>query len=145
MRIKKPTDGTPWALKVSRLLLLLRFLRSTLILSNHRLCRCESRNRNSKWRAAHIIQPDGMAKFHALGIAPMLSADPAFDIRARRSTLLHRHVHQLTHAAGIDRLERIAVEDFFFEVVGQEAVGIIARIPKRHLRQIIRAEGEELR
>ena len=60
------------------------------------------------------------------------------------SAHFHRELHQLAHARLVNRSERIRLHDFQFGVGGQERAGIVAAHAEAGLRQIVRAEAEEL-
>ena len=55
------------------------------------------------------------------------------------------HLHELTDARRIQRLERIALQDLLLLVDAQELADVVAREAERHLRQVVGAEREELR
>ena len=54
------------------------------------------------------------------------------------------HVDELPDAADVEALERVALEDFLGEVIGEEAVDVVAAEAEGHLRQVVGAEAEEL-
>src|SRR6185312_12207448 len=109
----------------------LSLLRSTLSLRgilNRRMRRGESRDWDAEGRAAHIIQADLVAEDHRLRVTTMFAADSALQIGAGLPAEAHGHVHQLAHAARIEALERIALQDFFLQVIRQEAVHVVAAV-----------------
>jgi len=75
----------------------------------------------------------------------MLPANADFEILLDAATLRHAHRHQLTHSADIQTLERIAMQNFLTQVVRQERVDVVSTVTKRHLRQVVGAETEEVR
>ena len=75
----------------------------------------------------------------------MLAADADFQILVCAAAALGAEADQLADALLIDRLERIFRQNLLVDVLGKERAGIVARVAERHLRQIVGAEGEELR
>ena len=76
----------------------------------------------------------------------MLAADSEPDPGSRRAAPLDRDPHEIADAGLIERLKGIVGEDALLEVVGEElALRVIAGESERGLREIIRAEGEEVR
>ena len=54
--------------------------------------------------------------------------------------------HQVADAVLVERLERVALEHAVLEVEGEElALGVVARHAERRLREVVRAEREEVR
>src|SRR5687767_15006229 len=75
----------------------------------------------------------------------MLAADANLEALLGRTPLAHRHLDETSDARDIDALERIDLEDALVEVVTEEAGRIVARDAHRHLREVVRAEAEEVR
>src|SRR5207245_2594896 len=114
-------------------------------LDERRLCRREARQRNAVRRARHVVETELVAESDALRLAAVLPADAHLQIRLRRPTALDRDAHQVTHAALIERLERIPFQHALLEIEGEElSLGVVAREPERRLRKVVRAEGEEI-
>src|SRR5262250_276295 len=86
-----------------------------------------------------------MAKGDRGRIAAVLAADADLEVAARRATPLGANGDQLADALAVDGDERIDLEDASLGVVGKDRRGIIARQPETGLRQVVGAEGEELR
>ncbi len=53
--------------------------------------------------------------------------------------------HQSPHPVHVDRLERVGPQQPHLQVVRQELADVVAAVAVGHLRQIVRAEREELR
>jgi len=54
--------------------------------------------------------------------------------------------HQVADAVLIEHLERVPLEHAVLEVEGEElSLRVVARHPERRLREVVRAEGEEVR
>ena len=58
---------------------------------------------------------------------------------------LHAHRDERADALGVDRGERIAVEDLLVLVDPQELADVVSREPEGELREVVGAEREELR
>ena len=75
----------------------------------------------------------------------MLAADPQLEVGLRRAALVDRDLHQPGDRV-VERLERVEREDLVFDVLEQEAaLGVVLAVAERHLRQVVRAETEEVR
>ena len=74
----------------------------------------------------------------------MLTADTQFDVRAGLLAELSSHLNQLANAILIQLLERIGLVDLLAVVFIQELASIVSGEAERHLREVVRAEGEEL-
>ena len=86
-----------------------------------------------------------MAERHRARLAAVLAADAERGSGFTPSPL-HGDPHQVADAFAIERLERVPLEHAVLEVVRQElALGVVAREAERRLRQVVRAEGEEVR
>src|ERR1051325_2779040 len=75
----------------------------------------------------------------------MLAANANFEIRLHTATALSAHSNQLANAISIEHLKRIVSHDLSFDVVRQEAAGIVATQPECSLRQVVCTEREKLR
>ena len=76
----------------------------------------------------------------------MLAADAQLEIRLDTAGALDGDPHQIADALQVERLERVPLEDPDLEVVGEEpALGVVAREAERRLREVVRAEGAEVR
>ena len=85
-----------------------------------------------------------MAERDRLRLAAVLAADAELEVVADAAAALDGDPHQVADAVLVDRLERVALEDAVLEVVRQEAAGVVAREAERGLREVVRAEGEEV-
>ena len=75
----------------------------------------------------------------------MLAADAELEVRLRLPPALDRDPHQVADAFVVEHLERVALEHAVLEVEGEElALGVVARHAERRLREVVRAEGEEV-
>src|SRR5271170_4655546 len=86
-----------------------------------------------------------MAEFHGIGIAAVFAADAELDAGARLAAFRNGDFHELADAGLVNRGERIFLHDLRFLIRAEETAGIVAAHAERSLRQIIRAEAEELR
>ncbi len=75
----------------------------------------------------------------------MFATDANFQVGARVASLFDTDLHQCSDARLIDALERILREDLVLEVIGEECADVVTRETKCCLREIVRAEGEEIR
>ena len=86
-----------------------------------------------------------MAERDRRRLAAVLAADPELQVFLRASPPLHGDPHQVAHSALVEDLERVALEHAVLEVVGEELpFRVVAREPERRLRQVVRAEREEV-
>ena len=74
----------------------------------------------------------------------MLAADSQLEVGFGAAALLTCGLNELPDAGLVERLERINVEQFTFEIVRQERVDVVTAKAERQLRQIIRSEAEEV-
>src|SRR5437870_3898819 len=126
-------------------LLAVRRGRGGRLFAEHGLRRGEARDRNPKRRTRHIVQADLVAELDRCRVAAVLSADADLQILTRHAPALHGHAHHFADAVLIDDLEGVFAQDFALEVDGDERpLGVVSRITEDRLRQIIRAEREEL-
>ena len=86
-----------------------------------------------------------MAELDGRRIAAVLAADTEVHGRTGRFTHLDRHIHQFANADRVEAGERVEFVDLVLVVRGQEFAGVVAREAEGHLRQVVRAEAEELR
>ena len=74
----------------------------------------------------------------------MLAADAELEVRPGAAAELAGDRHQLADSRTVQHLERIVVDDVLLEIERQETAGVIPREPPCRLRQVVRAEREEL-
>ena len=110
-----------------------------------------SRHNTSYWkgiaylerRTRNVVQAGVMAEFHRARFAAVLAADTTLELRFYAAAFEYGFAHQLADAVLVEHLERVVLQDAFFDVNGQEFRYVVAREPERHLRQVVRAEREE--
>src|SRR4051794_11797240 len=78
-------------------------------------------------------------------VAAVLAADAYLESLAGLAASLDADAHHLANAFAIDRHERIDLEDAARRIDAEEACGIVAADAERRLREVVGAEGEELR
>src|SRR5208283_1549131 len=110
-----------------------------------RLRRGKSCHGYAERTAAHVRQADAVAELHRRWLAAMLAANAELDIGTRLAALLNRDLHQLADTHLVNRLKRVAFDNFQLLILRQERTAIIAAHAERRLRQIVGAEAEELR
>ena len=74
----------------------------------------------------------------------MLAADPDLETRPCTPAFVDADPHQLADAALVDHRERIRGKDAALDVLRQELRRVVARETEAHLRQVVRAEREEV-
>src|SRR5581483_9299972 len=122
----------------SDVLAALRFLQ-------RRLRRREPCERDAVRRAADVVEPEPVAELDRAWLAAVLAADPDLELRLRSAPALDADAHQVADAFLVERLERVRLEHAVLEIEGQElALGVVARHPERRLREVVRAEREEV-
>ena len=70
----------------------------------------------------------------------MLSADTALEVRPLGTSGLDAEVNKPSDTLGVDRLERIGVEDLVAEILTHEGSDIVTGEAECHLCQVIGAE-----
>src|SRR2546422_1792869 len=75
----------------------------------------------------------------------MLAADTELDVRTRPAAELDGRAHYRAHTVGVERRERVLVENLLLLIDAQELADVIAGESERELCQVVRAKGEELR
>src|SRR5438552_10737164 len=82
---------------------------------------------------------------HRFRVAAVLAADAEPQIGPGPTTLLYRYLHQPPHAVDVERLERRYGEHALLQVRREESgLDVVTREAPRGLRQVVRAEREEL-
>ena len=94
--------------------------------------------------AGDVVEPEPVAEGDGLRLAAVLAADAQLDPGPLPAAALDGDLHQVADPLLVDRLERVALEHAALEVIGEEAAAVVARDPERRLRQVVRAEGEEV-
>src|SRR5438132_6615362 len=106
---------------------------------------CQTGERDAVRRAGHVIQAEPVTERDTLRLAAVLAANPELELRLRAPPTLDSDPHQVAHAAHVECLERILLEDPVFEIERQELpFRVVAREAERRLSQVVRPEGEEV-
>ena len=79
------------------------------------------------------------------GSPPCSPQTPSLSFGRALRPALGGHLDERADALLIERDERILRQDARLDVRGQELPGVVAREAHRGLREVVRAEGEELR
>src|SRR5215510_10297122 len=108
------------------------------------LGRRQPRDRHRERRAGHVVHADPMAEGHRRRLAPVLAADTHLEIRHRLAPPLDADADQLAHALLVEHRERVDGQELLLQIEGQELADVVAAVTERHLREVVRAEGEEL-
>ena len=80
-------------------------------ISERRLRRGQSCDRNSVWRATHVVQAGAVAEVDRLRFAAMLTTDSQFQAWVDTPTLFGCHGNQLSYSFLIQDLEWIDTQD----------------------------------
>src|SRR4051794_2327392 len=105
----------------------------------------EAGDRHPVRRARHVVETDLVAELHRRGVATVLAADAELQTTPPLAPELHRRAHEIADAFEVDCLERVVREQVLLEVGRHEpALDVVTREPERHLREVVRAEREEL-
>src|SRR5499426_4696819 len=86
-----------------------------------------------------------MAECDRGGIAAVFAANAHFELWPRLATAFDADAHQFPHALAVDGHEGIARKDAARQVSAEKARGVVAADAVGGLRQIVGAEGKELR
>src|SRR4051812_6685231 len=112
----------------------------------HGLRRRETRERDAVRGAAHVVEADLVTELDRARLAAVLAADAELDVRLRLAATLDADAHEVADSVPVEHLERVPLEHALFEVEGQElALCVVARHAEGRLREVVRAEGEEVR
>src|SRR5262249_9121893 len=114
------------------------------LFGNRRLRSGQPGDRDTGRRATDVIQPDRVAEHHARRVAAIFATYADLEVATRFSAACHSHLHQAADAVLSDRLERIGPDDVVLGVVGDERPVVVAADTETGLRQVVRAEREEL-
>ena len=85
-----------------------------------------------------------MAEFDRGRVAALLAADAELDVRTGLTAQLRRHLDEAADACLIELGERVGFVDLAVVVGRKELARVVTGEAEGHLRQIVRAEGEEL-
>src|SRR5690606_19060929 len=109
-----------------------------------RMCRGESRDRDPKRRARHVVEPGLVAELNGARITAVLTADADLQVATSPAPLPGPHLHELPDTVPVEHLERVVLEDAGVQVLRQEGGRIVTRDPERRLCQVVRAEREKV-
>ena len=120
---------------------------SALLATDGSLSRYKSSDGNTERRAGDVIQSapaGGLEELDGQGVTTMLTTDAELELRLAGTALANRDVDELADAIEVDGLEGISFEDPLRDVLGKEDTCIITAVAEGHLREVVRAEGEEV-
>ena len=107
--------------------------------------RCgEARDRQAEGRATDVVQSDLVGEGDRRRLATVLAADAEDEAGPGLPAEPGGRGDELPDAGTIQHLERVGGEDPLFNVEGQEAPGVVAAEAIGRLRQVVRAEAEEV-
>src|ERR1700674_5889104 len=89
-----------------------------------------------------------MTELYAVGVAAVLAANAYLQLVAGLAALFEAPAHEHSDTLSVEGLERVCAENSGFllvHIVREEAAGVITGESHGGLRQIVGAEGEELR
>src|SRR5690606_939473 len=104
----------------------------------------QTRNRNTVWRATHVIETHRLKITDTGRIPPVFPTNSQLNVRPGPTSQLNRHFDQFANTFLIDRSKRIGFKNSFADIRGQKSAGVVARNPQSRLGQIIGAEAEKL-
>src|ERR671937_1818131 len=90
------------------------------------VCGGETRDRDAKWRAGHVVQADLMEERHRGGVAAVFAAYPDLEIVTSFAAVPRRHLHELADALAVEHLKRVLREEAELDVTRQEGGGVVA-------------------
>ncbi|MPL94795.1 hypothetical protein SDC9_40953 [bioreactor metagenome] len=109
------------------------------------MCGSKTRDRHPEGRTGDVIEARSTAEGDRFGVAAMLAADRNRHVGARALAPRGTDQQQLPHPLDVEDVERILGKDPLVDIGRHEAPGIVARQAIGHLRQVIGAEGQEMR
>src|SRR5207302_9928320 len=109
------------------------------------LRRIEPGDRHPVGRAGDVVEADGLAKADRRRVAAMLAANAELQPLAGGPSAFDGEAHHLADPLGIERHERVVLEDPEPLIDPREACRVVARQTEDRLGQIVRAEAEEFR
>src|SRR5690349_20048766 len=108
--------------------------------------RLQPGDRHSERRARDVVETDMVEEVHRLWVAPVFTAHTDFEIGPGLAALLGGDLYEAADALGVERLERAYPENAEVDVAAEErALDVVAGEAPAHLREVVGAEGEELR
>src|SRR4051812_33592452 len=113
--------------------------------AQHSLGGGETGDRHPERRAGHVVEPGVVEEGDRLRVAAVLTAHAELEVGVGLAAPLGALVHELAHAARIDGLERVALQQSLLDVGRHHAaLDVVAAEAERHLGQVVGAEGEEV-
>ena len=112
--------------------------------TNISLCCREACDGHAVRRAGDVVQPDLVAELDGRRVAAVFAADAAVQRGTRLAAEIDCHLHQFADADLVELGKRIGLVDLVLVVRGQELACVVTREAKGHLREVVRAEAEEL-
>lgn len=106
---------------------------------------CEPCDRHAVRRAGNIVQTDLVAELDGRRIAAVLAADAAMQVGTGASAEFDSHLHQFADADLVELGKRVELVDLVLVIRRQELARIVTGEAEGHLREVVRAEAEELR
>src|SRR5215470_10915883 len=94
---------------------------------DRRLRRRKPGDRHAVGRAGDVVEPDLLAELDRGGVAAMLAADAELQLLAGAAAALGGDADELANAVGVDRDERVLLEDALLLVGRQETRRVVAR------------------
>src|SRR5687767_14730706 len=104
----------------------------------------EARGFHPERRAAHIVEPELVTEGNARRVTAVLTADAKVQLGVRCSPVLDRRTHERSYARAVDGDEGVRRNELAFLVHADELADVVAAEAERRLREIVRAEREEL-
>src|SRR5262249_54583484 len=90
------------------------------------LRRSEPGDRNTEWRAAHVVEADLVEEMNRRRIAAVLAAHADLEIGLGRASFFRPDLDQLPDAFGVERRERVAREYSTILIRPQELADVVA-------------------
>ena len=117
----------------------------SLAAADDRLGGGQAGDRHPERRAAHVVEAGVVEEGDRLGVAAVLAAHAELELGLGLPAEPGADAHELADAVGVDRLERVALQQPLLEVGRHHpALDVVAAEPERHLRQVVGAEAEEV-
>src|SRR5687768_13299288 len=109
------------------------------------MCRGEPRDRYAIGRTGDVIEIAVVTEGNRLRFTAMLAADADLECRLHATPVSNGQRDELAHATPVDGLEGVVGEQSLLQVLRQESTGVVAAQAKCRLREVVRAEREEVR
>jgi hypothetical protein len=93
----------------------------------------------------HVVETGRVEELDRLGVASVLAAHAELEVGLGLAAEPRRRAHELAHAALVDGLERVALQQALLEVRRHHpALDVVAAEAERHLGEVVGAEAEEV-